>query len=270
MFDVTLGEIGVLAGIGLVLVGRKDLPHAAHFAGKQVGRVVGILQGARIRADRFASDHQLKALQNEFRSGLRELDAVKAELAGAMASRGGLGATVPGVDRRSSIDSSSLPPPSAPLVTNARPPSAAAVSATETPDTLGVAYLEAAQQAEKISSADHGGFDAGTVSPHHELAPRSRSVAAVAEEEWENRGIGFRSAAERGTFGAWSGGADSVDPSRDGIKATGAVGGASILSNFIRNSLVYDQYDRTMREQDEALQSRVNKVRAEHLEKKGR
>ena len=78
------GEIGVLSGIGLVLIGRKDLPVAAHALGRQVGRIVGLLQGARIRADRFATDHQLKQLQNEFKSGLRELDAVKAEMASAM------------------------------------------------------------------------------------------------------------------------------------------------------------------------------------------
>ena len=74
----------MLSGIGLVLIGRKDLPVAAHALGRQVGRIVGLLQGARIRADRFATDHQLKQLQNEFKSGLRELDAVKAEMASAM------------------------------------------------------------------------------------------------------------------------------------------------------------------------------------------
>ena len=35
-----------------------------------------------MHADRYATDHQLRQLQNEFKSGLRELDAVKAELAG--------------------------------------------------------------------------------------------------------------------------------------------------------------------------------------------
>ena len=94
--------------------GRKDLPPACRALGQQVGRIVGLIQGARLRADRYASDHQLKQLQNEFRSGLRELDAVKAELAGSMMPRatvtatggiGGnsncyLGAMVSGVDRQ--------------------------------------------------------------------------------------------------------------------------------------------------------------------------
>eukprot|EP00571_Detonula_confervacea_P016612 CAMPEP_0172311172 /NCGR_PEP_ID=MMETSP1058-20130122/14059_1 /TAXON_ID=83371 /ORGANISM="Detonula confervacea, Strain CCMP 353" /LENGTH=89 /DNA_ID=CAMNT_0013024263 /DNA_START=134 /DNA_END=399 /DNA_ORIENTATION=- len=84
MLDISWGEIAVLTSAGLLLIGRKDLPIASHAVGQQLGRIVGLLQGARLRADRFATDHQLKQLQNEFRSGLRELDAVKAELAGSM------------------------------------------------------------------------------------------------------------------------------------------------------------------------------------------
>lgn len=54
-------------------IGRKDLPKASRFFGNKVGRLVGILQGARARADRFAQTNELHALQNELRSGLREL-----------------------------------------------------------------------------------------------------------------------------------------------------------------------------------------------------
>ena len=43
----------------------------------------------------------------------------------------------------------------------------------------------------------------------------------------------------------------------------GGSGGAVILSNYLRQSLIYDQYERTIREQDEALRSRVEKVRNE-------
>ena len=48
-----------------------------------------------------------------------------------------------------------------------------------------------------------------------------------------------------------------------GSFGTTGVGGATILSNFIRQSLIYDQYERTVREQDDALRSRVEKVRKE-------
>ena len=81
MFDISWGEIVVLTSVGLVLVGRKDLPLASHAFGQQIvslyflcwfilyifscfhnsslsplqGRIVGLLQGARLRADRFVS-----------------------------------------------------------------------------------------------------------------------------------------------------------------------------------------------------------------------
>lgn len=254
------GEIGVLTGIGLVLIGRKDLPVAANALGKQVGRIVGLLQGARIRADRFATDHQLKQLQNEFKSGLRELDAVKAEMAGAMMSNnrgiGGsnLGAIVPGVDKKKEISAIGGSP---------------AISATnhggnaplQTPQTssIGADYLAAAKSAEMSQSSPplSSAVDGGSM---RELAPRSQSVAAVAEEEWEKQGIGFKSRAERGRLDSMLAAED-----RTGTLPTLSGGGASILSNYLRQSLIYDQYERTVREQDDALRSRVEKVQRERF-----
>jgi Sec-independent protein translocase protein TatA len=115
MFDISWGEIAVISAVGIALLGRKDLPPASHTLGYHVGRIVGLLRGARVRADRYTADHSLRQLQNEFKSGLRELDAVKAELAGSMmmdsagagggmmggviGGGGGLGASVSGVDR---------------------------------------------------------------------------------------------------------------------------------------------------------------------------
>ena len=293
MFDISWGEIAVVTGVTLVMVGRKDLPVASRTIGNQVGRIVGLIQGARLRADRFTTDHQLKQLQNEFKSGLRELDAVKAELAGSMMSgnranlmagggavgAGGmstlsgnnnLGALVSGVDRKkpalaagigeslpaagfssggvgvlgSSHDHDDMP--------STVPTSMAA-------STMGAEYLAAAQQAESasqgnappITSMDEQGMSSIN------LAPRTQSVAAVAEEEWVKRGIGFRSKAE---------GDDIIGGGN--APASANVGGAVILSNFLRQSLIYDQYERTVREQDEALKSRVDKVRSERLNEK--
>ena len=245
--DISFGEFAVLAGIGIVLVGRKDLPYASHALGRQVGRVVGLLQGARMRADRFATDHQLKQLQNEFKSGLRELDAVKAELAGAMTNTrsfgGNLGATVPGVDRRRAV-------PEKPPVRSAPP-----VGVPHQQQNIGAEYLVAAQQAEG-SQSDMNHMMEGPTSLHYDLAPRSQAVKAVAEEEWEKRGISFQSIAERGSF------APDDQPHTRGA-STNVGGGATILSNFLRQSLIHDQYERTIREQDEALRSRVDKVRNE-------
>ena len=257
MFDISWGEIAVISAVGLALLGRKDLPPASHSFGYQVGRIVGLLRGARIRADRYATDHQLRQLQNEFKSGLRELDAVKAELAGSMmmgsagaggammGGGGGLGASVSGIDRiRSSRG-------------------AAAIGGGGGGWEVATPMIDGTSSKLPPANAPRDGD--GTTFPQLKLAPRSRSVAAVAEEEWEKRGIGFRSIAE-------GGGGDNNKANNDGglhhhpknsISTINGGGRAVILSNYLRQSLIYDQYDRTLRLQDEALRTRVEKVRNE-------
>jgi len=266
-FDISWGEIAVLTGATLALVGRKDLPIVSRVFGQQLGRIVGLVHGARIRADRFASDHQLKRLQNEFKSGLRELDAVKAELAGSMMHRGGgnnLGALVPGVDRRKdvSVDSSMIMmggTAEAGVGVTADGSSTPPPSQLTASSSMGADYLAAARQAEEASQQSSS--SGGAVVMAARLAPRSQSVAAVAEEEWEKRGIGFRSIAEgRMQQQQQNDSTMGVPPG-----AGGGGGGAVILSNYLRQSLIYDQYERTVREQDEALRSRVEKVRNEHM-----
>mmetsp|Transcript_41099 Transcript_41099/g.86347 ORF Transcript_41099/g.86347 Transcript_41099/m.86347 type:complete len:268 (-) Transcript_41099:587-1390(-) len=266
MFDVTWGEIVVVAGVGLVLIGRRDLPIASRAFGHQIGRIVGLTRGARLRADRFASDHQLKQLQNEFRSGLRELDAVKAELAGSMMAgqdgrNGNLGALVSGVDRKK-IGTGKMPPEN--MATNT--PAPAPTSPALTASSMGAEYLAAAQQAETSQDNNSPPIMDGNIAAR--LAPRSQSVAAVAEEEWEKRGIGFRSIAEQGGSTMMRQQYDSMEESSGGLPVGAATGGAVILSNYLRQSLIYDQYERTVREQDDALRSRVEKVRKERMNDK--
>jgi len=279
MFDISWGEIAVLTSAGLILIGRKDLPIASHAIGQQIGRIVGLLQGARIRADRYANDHQLKQLQNEFKSGLRELDAVKAELAGTMLSTssqvgggsGNLGALVSSVDKKKSsksINGGEIVGGSSMLASSGLQSTSNAVGRVNNTipqlsnnmNNMGAEYLAAAQQAE--SAQDNTQHHIATQAAY--LAPRSQSVAAVAEEEWEKRGIGFKSIAESG-----GGQIDTHDVhSSSAMGESGSVGsggGATILSNYIRQSLIYDQYERTVREQDEALRSRVDKVRNERI-----
>lgn len=272
MLDVSWGEIGVLAVVGLTLLGRRDLPPASRALGYQVGRIVGLLRGARLRADRYATDHHLRKLQNEFKSGLRELDAVKAELAGSMMMQGGggggvgggqvggrsvgggLGASVTGVDRiRGGVGGMVATTTTTDIMTSPPPLHWTDASSVE------------GHGANLITTDDGGGKGSSPVIlAAFPLAPRSRSVAAVAEEEWEKRGIGFRSIAEGGGDGRGVNNAMSSDSSSDrSYQNLTAIGGAVILSNYLRQSLIYDQYDRTLREQDEALRSRVEKVRSE-------
>ena len=231
--------------------------------GRQVGRVVGVLQGARARADRFTQDNELRQLQNELRSSLRELDTVRGELAVAATGSGlmgkGLGSMVPGANRIGTGASSSETSTSSTSV-----PNTTSKSATSSVSTTGLDYLAAARSAEASASSVASGNPLG-------LAPRSQSVAAVAEEEWAKQGIGFVSRAERGT-GAWAGmtgsGSGGVGGGGGGSSASGqtAVGGAVLLSDVIQQSLIYDQHDRAVREQEEALAQRAERIRREKLQ----
>lgn len=221
MFETSWGEIIVCAGLCMAVIGRKDLPSASRFVGSQVGRVVGLLQGARIRADRFAGQNELRQLQNELRAGLRELDAVKAEIAVAASSRGTigrqLGATVASANRKPSGDNGS----------NIKDYAAGSMASPVTPSSI---------PTEAVRS----------------LAPRSQAVAAVAEHEWEKQGIGFASRAEL-----------------RGSETAAGPSGAKILANLIQQSLIYDQHDRVVQEQQDALQSKIYDAKQNQKRRKG-
>ena len=130
MFDnVSWGEIVIVGSIGIAITGKRDIPKVCHFVGSQLGRVVGLLQGARVRADQFTQHNELKSLQNELRSGLRELDQVKTELAIAASSSGmvgrSLGQTTMSANKKASSSSSSSSSPNVVF-----PPSSSFLSST--------------------------------------------------------------------------------------------------------------------------------------------
>ncbi len=264
MFDVSWGELFVLTGVSIALVGRKDLPKASYFLGSKVGQVVGLLQGARARADKFATNNDLKALQNELRSGLREIDAVKGELAIAASSRGLVGRGLGG---------GLMPPPPAATVsrnqnsigqgmgTTANLRSQLKTTSPAAPIMSNNDYLTAARergdsdQSEIMKSMD-------------QLPPRSQSVAAVAEEEWEKQGIAFKSRAEMGTGSYWGNSSDALNQAGGGGYVN-QMSGSSLLSDLMQQSLIHDQYNRAVLEQDEILRSKVEKSR-EKAERKSK
>ena len=249
MFEISWGELVVLTGVGLTLIGRKDLPSAARMAGTQVGRLVGLLQGARARADRFAAHNELKQLQNELRSGLRELDAVKSELVVSMSGRGlmgrGLGATVSSVNKlRATATTSSMPTSLPPSI-----PSAMASSTAIAPGQM--SQIEAAER----SHARQQQQQQPSVFPPEQrrmsLPPRQTSIAAVAEDEWERQGISFRSRAEQG----------AGMPANYDVSTSGS----ALLANAIKESLIFDQYERVVQEQEDALQSKMDRIIQEKI-----
>ncbi|CAM9368122.1 unnamed protein product, partial [Sphacelaria rigidula] len=49
MFDISLGEILVVGGAGIILLGKKDMPLVFRLVGRTVGKVSGLVQGGRAR-----------------------------------------------------------------------------------------------------------------------------------------------------------------------------------------------------------------------------
>jgi Sec-independent protein translocase protein TatA len=247
MFDVSWGELLVLGGLGALLVGKRDLPKAAGVAGRQVGRLVGLLQGARARADRFAARSELRQLQNEVRSGLRELDAVRSELVTSMTTTGlvgrGLGPLTSGVNKR---------PQQQQQQQTAGIPSTASID-----DKVGATLNADSRKALAMESA----AAAAASSTMRDVAVRPRSsrstayqmTAAMAEQHWEARGTSFRSAAERGV----GMGVSSEQPT-----------GSMLLAKLYQESLLLDQYDQIERDQDAVLQSKVHKIMQQKQQEK--
>jgi Sec-independent protein translocase protein TatA len=262
MLDISWGEIFVMGGLGMALAGRRDLPAASRFVGSQLGRVVGFLQGARARADQFAAQNELKQLQNELRSGLRELDQVKTELAVAASSQGmvgrTLGASVGSANRvggKNNPTTNMRKPGGLPPVPPSRgaasmPPIAAAAAApifdssVPTKDDSEFVTMEISDptvstpidQLPYVASAN--------------LAPQAQSERAVMEEEWVKQGIGFRSRAETGE---WMGNVPT--------EGTGGKTGSELLEDIIRQNLIFDQYDRVVGEQERVMQDRIESIK---------
>ena len=83
------------------------------------------------------------------------------------------------------------------------------------------------------------------------LPPRQTSIAAVAEDEWERQGISFRSRAEQG----------AGMPANYDVSTSGS----ALLANAIKESLIFDQYERVVQEQEDALQSKMDRIIQEKI-----
>jgi hypothetical protein len=191
--------------------------------------------GARARADRFASQSELKQLQNELRSGLRELDAVKSELAVSMSPSAMMGRTL------------------GPMTANADNISRASISPQQ--NLLQSSLSGKAHQSEMSSDSANKSLSISQTpqptSDQHFMSQSSinQSSLAVAEQVWANQGIGFASAAERGI---------GLSSSNSGYNHENS--GSVVLSKLLQESLIFDQYDRIVAEQNAALQSKASTI----------
>jgi Sec-independent protein translocase protein TatA len=235
MFNFSWGELLVVAGLGVAFVGRQDLPKAAHMLGTQLGRVVGLLQGVRARADRYAAQSELRQLQNELRSGLRELDAVKSELAVSMSPMGMMGRTLGPMTGNADTRSTT------PMLTSSAFPQNATFPNSDT----AAANFSQTNAIGGVSSTFSQSNVSGDASAPTVSSSVFQSTAAVAEQEWAKQGIAFTSAAERGHA------TSNTDPT-----------GSQVLAKLLQESLIFDQYDRAVAEQNALLQTKVHQIQA--------
>jgi Sec-independent protein translocase protein TatA len=273
MIEVSWTEMLVVSGLGLAMIGRRDLPSAARTAGQSLGRIVGLLQGARARADKFTAHNELTQLQNELRSGLRELDAVKSELAVSMSSRGmvgrNLGSMVPSANRESNKNAAGVGfPNSTPRLLVAATTASTSEASTRlsgattssTSDGIVSNPNSAVAPALRTSMSTGTGSKMDTIpAPTNDryLAPEKQTIAAVVEEEWATQGISFRSRAEQGSG------------LRDGAIQQ-STSGSAVLANLLQQTLIFDQYDRVVQEQDNILQSKMDSIQEKVQETKSK
>jgi Sec-independent protein translocase protein TatA len=251
-----------VSALGLAMIGRKDLPQAARTAGQQVGRIVGLLQGARARADKFTAHNELQQLQNELRSGLRELDAVKSELAVSMSSRGimgrNLGSMVPLANNKNKNAAGvGTNPPSTRLLGAAATTAATSEASTYGIDSKAKANSNSTAALRTVTSTGStvDAFTAPVMTNERTLAPERQTIGAVAEAEWATQGVAFRSRAEQGSG------------LRDGAIQQ-STSGSAVLAHLLQQTLIFDQYDRVVQEQDNILQSKIDSIQEKVVQEK--
>jgi len=196
------------------------MPRVCKFVGNQLGRVVGLLQGARVRADQFTQHNELKSLQNELRSGLRELDQVKTEMAIAASSRGvmgrSLGPTTVSANKNNNSYNNERKVKSSLMSKQQISPTefSSSFPSTSSPASMTINSNNTKNNKQKIigiedfdfrsisDSSDNDNDNDSKNDDHQQQVLLSSSVIqterAVMEEEWEKQGIGFRSRAEQG------------------------------------------------------------------------
>lgn len=84
MLDISLGEVLLTFGVGIAVIGRKDLPVFARAAGRQLGRAVTYVRMSKAslgtKLDETVGQSELKKVKAELNKTMRELDAVKREV----------------------------------------------------------------------------------------------------------------------------------------------------------------------------------------------
>ncbi|CAM9870584.1 unnamed protein product, partial [Discosporangium mesarthrocarpum] len=94
MLDISFGELIVIGSATLLILGKKDMPLVFRMLGRGLGKVSGMVQGARIKMNDMSEGSELLKLQQEIRASIDDVKTIRAEV--AMAGR-----LPPGITRSS-------------------------------------------------------------------------------------------------------------------------------------------------------------------------
>lgn len=304
MFDVSWGEIAMLGAVGIAVTGKRDLPAACRFVGQQLGRVVGLLQGARARADRFAHHNELRALQNELRSGLRELDQVKTELAVAASTKGvvgnNLGTMTPSANRirpslgakrnsnhpvwktPQSLKQHGMTSPTSSTIWNTNASSENGGNS----DSLNLSdfdfHVEEAPAEEEVTKNPSNNnttaaaltsqmdFSRDQQQHHQHSAQHEPELSPAAQSE---RAVMEEEWTKQGIgfkaqaeMGSWKSDNGGGDFAET-IADTTLATGSELLEHLERQCLIFDQYDRVVGEQEAEMEKRVERIKHQRRKK---
>jgi hypothetical protein len=198
-------------------------------------------------------------LQNELRSGLRELDQVKTELAVAASTQGMMGRTLGATTASANRNTNSRATATTSAATTATttttwqtkyrsaslpPATSSSAAATRIPSTTSTTTTISSQQQQQQQQQQYT------------LPPAIQTERAVMEDEWEKQGIGFRSRAEQ--MGTNNNNNNNNTSSSDNTKT-----GSELLEHLIKQNLIFDQYERVVGEQEAQMQERMESFQKE-------
>ena len=203
----------VSTGVGLAIVGRQELPVFARSAGTAFGRFVGVVLARLPKMSQLLNSTQgeggsLQEMQHELRQGMRDLDAVRAEM-------GMVFARPMAPTRSSSLMRATT--------------TTTALATTALPNTTQTSSSSLGNPPITPLSSTPPQSTTPTTTSH--LATTEHALGAMVEDEWAKRGIDFTSQAERGH------GLAGHDPT---------TAGSAVLTSILHQSLLYDQYDRAL------------------------
>eukprot|EP00252_Welwitschia_mirabilis_P006715 TRINITY_DN1760_c0_g1_i1.p1 TRINITY_DN1760_c0_g1~~TRINITY_DN1760_c0_g1_i1.p1 ORF type:complete len:253 (-),score=77.83 TRINITY_DN1760_c0_g1_i1:482-1240(-) len=80
MLGLTYGEVFLIIGATIAVVGPKDVPKIARAVGRLAGRAVGYVQSARGQMQDIMQKTQAKAVHKELQEALGQLEAIRHEI----------------------------------------------------------------------------------------------------------------------------------------------------------------------------------------------